>query len=69
MSGYRPAVYAREGLMLGMRNPFDGPVFETRERAENWCVDVIVDHYQRAFGLSDAQIRPFKGLVDCPWTL
>ena len=28
ITGYRPAVYARQGLMLGIRQPLDGPVFE-----------------------------------------
>jgi len=64
ITGYRPAVYAREGLVLGMRTPFTGPVFETRERAEYWCLDVILDHYQRGLGMSDAKIYPFKGMVD-----
>ena len=58
-------MYAREGLVLGMRTPFTGPVFETRERAEYWCLDVILDHYQRGLGMSDAKIYPFKGMVDC----
>ena len=28
ITGYRPVVRAREGLMLGMRQPMDGPIFE-----------------------------------------
>ena len=36
VTGYRPAVYAREGAMLGIRQPMDGPVFEKLEDAENW---------------------------------
>jgi hypothetical protein len=65
MTGYRPAVYAREGLVWGMRNPFDGPVFERLEEAEEWCIDVIIEHHYRGLGMSDAEIRPFKGMVDC----
>lgn len=66
MIGYRPAVYARQGLIWGMRNPFDGPVFETSEEAEEWCFEVIVDHHGRGFeSMADAEIHPFKGMVDC----
>jgi hypothetical protein len=32
--GYRPVVFARQGRMLGIRQPLDGPVFETLEDAE-----------------------------------
>jgi hypothetical protein len=35
ITGYRPVVYAREGRMLGIRQPLDGPVFETLEDARN----------------------------------
>lgn len=28
MKGYKLSVYAREGLMFGMQQPLDGPVFE-----------------------------------------
>ena len=65
MTGYRPAVYARQGLMWGIRNPFDGPVFEKLEQAEEWCIDVIIEHDYRGLGMSDALIRPFTGMVDC----
>ena len=62
--GYRPAVYAREGRMLGIRQPLDGPVFEKLEHAEYWCWEAMVDHYDRGLGRSDARIEPFKGMVD-----
>jgi hypothetical protein len=65
LTGYRPVVYAREGLMFGMRQPMDGPVFETIELAEHWAFHVMIDHYDRRLGLSDARIKPFKGMVDC----
>ena len=65
VTGYRPVVHAREGLMFGMRQPMDGPVFERLEDAEFWAFHVMIDHYDRQLGLSDARIEPFKGLVDC----
>ena len=63
--GFRPAVFARQGLMLGIRQPLDGPVFEKLEHAEQWSIDVMIDHYDRRLGMSDARIEPFKGMVDC----
>ena len=63
--GYRPVVHAREGRMLGIRQPLDGPVFEKLEDARNWCIYPMIDHYDRRLGMSDARIKPFKGLVDC----
>jgi hypothetical protein len=36
ITGYRPIVHTREGLMLGIRQPLDGPVFEKLEDAQNW---------------------------------
>lgn len=65
MKGYKPAVYAREGLMFGMRQPLDGPVFEKLEHAEWWCIGVMEDHFDRRLGISDARIVPFEGMVDC----
>jgi len=54
---YRPVTHVREGLMFGMRQPMDGPVFEKLEHAEEWCIDVMIDHYDRRLGLSDAAHR------------
>ena len=65
MVGYRPAVFARQGRMFGMRQPLDGPIFETLEDARNWCIHAMISHYDRRLGMSDAQIEPFKGMVDC----
>jgi hypothetical protein len=65
MVGFRPEVRARQGVMLGIRQPLDGPVFEKLEDARNWCVYAMIDHYDRRLGMSDARIEPFKGLVDC----
>jgi len=63
--GYRPVVRAREGRMFGMRQPLDGPIFETLEEARNWCIHGMISHFDRRLGMSDATIEPFKGLVDC----
>lgn len=64
LTGYRPVVHAREGRMLGIRQPLDGPVFEKLEDARNWCIHAMISHYDRRLGMSDARIQPFKGLVD-----
>jgi hypothetical protein len=65
LTGYRPVVRARQGLMLGIRQPLDGPVFEKLDDARNWCIHAMISHYDRSLGMSDARIEPFKGLVDC----
>ena len=52
LTGYRPVVHARQGLMLGIRQPLDGPIFEKLEHAEFWCWEVMVDHYDRRLGMS-----------------
>jgi hypothetical protein len=62
--GYRPVVYAREGRMLGIRQPLDGPIFETNEDAENWCLHAMISHFHRRLGMSDARIEPFKGMLN-----
>jgi hypothetical protein len=63
--GFRPIVHARQGLMLGIRRPLDGPIFQTIVHADQWCIDVTANHYDRRLGLSDARIEPFKGPVNC----
>ncbi len=65
IAGYRPVVHAREGRMFGMRHPLDGPIFETLEDAQNWCIHAMISHYDRRLGMSDSRIEPFEGLVDC----
>jgi len=60
LSAYRPV-----GRMLGMRQPFDGPIFEKLEDAQDWCIHAMISHYDRRLGMSDARIEPFKGMVDC----
>ncbi|HEX6532493.1 MAG TPA: hypothetical protein VF019_07705 [Nitrospira sp.] len=64
ISGFRPAVYARQGRMLGIRQPLDGPVFDTLEDAQNWCMYAMIDHFDRRLGMADAKIHPFKGVLD-----
>lgn len=61
--GYHPIVEARQGLMFGIRQPLDGPIFETKKDAENWCIHAMISHYDRRLGMSDAKIYPFKGRV------
>lgn len=29
------------------------------------CIEMMIDHYDRRLGMSDAKIEPFKGMVDC----
>jgi hypothetical protein len=65
MTGFRPIVHAREGCMLGIRQPLDGPIFEKLEDAECWCIHAMASHYDRRLGISDARIEPFKGMVNC----
>ena len=64
-SGFRPTVYARDGRMLGIRQPLDGPIFEKLEDAQNWCIHAMISHYDRRLGMSDARIELFNGIVDC----
>lgn len=64
ITGYRPVVHAREGRMLGIRQPLDGPIFQKREDAEYWCIHAMISHYDRRLGMSDARIEPFKGMLD-----
>jgi hypothetical protein len=62
MTGYRPVVLAREGRMLGIRQPRDGPIFEKLEDAQHWCIHAMISHYdRRLWMMSDARIEPFKG--------
>ena len=55
MHGYRPVVRAREGRMLSIRQPLDGPVFDILEDAENWCMYAMTDHYDRKLGMAAPQ--------------
>ena len=64
MAGYRPVVRAREGRTLGIRQPLAGPVFDTLEDAENFCMYAMIDHFERKLGMTDAKIHPFKGMLD-----
>jgi len=45
-SGFRPAVYARQGRLLGIRQPLARPVFDTLEDAKTfacipWSIPLI----------------------------
>ena len=64
IAGYRPVVHARQGRMLGIRQPLNGPVFDTLEDAENFCMYAMIDHFDRKLGMADAKIHPFKGMLD-----
>lgn len=61
LKGYAPALTARQGLMLGIRNPLDGPVFEKLEDATSWCMSAMANHFDRGLGMSDARIQAFEG--------
>ncbi len=63
MTGFRPVISARQGRMLGSRNPLDGPVFNTLPDAITFTIGVMPDHFDRGLGLSDARIERFKGMV------
>jgi hypothetical protein len=63
MTGFRPVISAREGRMLGSRNPLDGPVFTRLHDAIDYSMGVMADHFDRGLGLSDARIERFKGMV------
>ena len=65
ITGYSPVVHARQGLMLGIRQPLDGPVFDKLEDAENWCIHAMVSHYESRLGMSDGRIELFRGMVNC----
>jgi len=47
MEGYAPVVEAREGRLFYARSPMDGPVFETRQEAQDWCFHIIIDNAER----------------------
>ncbi len=65
LTGYKPAVRARTALMLGIRQPLDGPVFEKLGEAQVWAICAMGDHYDRGLGMSDATIESFVGMVNC----
>jgi len=61
VSGFRPVVHARQGLMLGISQPLDGPIFASLEDAEGWCIHAMLSHFESRLGMSDARIELFKG--------
>jgi hypothetical protein len=56
-------VQAREGRLFFARSPVDGPIFETRQEAENRCIEIIIENDDRGGPFAEATIRPFKGRV------
>jgi hypothetical protein len=40
-----------------------GPIFETRQDAEDWCIHIIIENDYRGGPLAEATILPFKGRV------
>jgi hypothetical protein len=63
MTGFHPVITARQGRVLGIRNPLDGPVFDKLQDAIVYSIGVMADHFDRGLGLSDAKIERFKGMV------
>jgi hypothetical protein len=66
IKGFRPVIHAREGRMLGIRQPHDGPVFHMLQEAIAYCMNVMVSHYESRLGMSDASIERFEGMVGWP---
>ena len=63
MTGFHPVITARQGRMLGIRNPLDGPMFDPLQDAINYSIGVMADHFDRGLGLSDTRIERFEGTV------
>ena len=61
MTDFPPLITARQGRMLGSRNPLDGPVFDKLQDPIVYSIGVMADHFDRGLGLSDARIERFKG--------
>ena len=57
MEGFAPVVKAREGRL------YFGPIFATRQEAQDWCLHIIIDNAERGGPLAEATLRPFKGMV------
>jgi len=41
----------------------DGPIFETRQEAQDWCIHIIIENDYRGGPWAEVTIRPFKGKV------
>jgi len=63
MEGYAPVLQAREGRLFFARSPVDGPIFETRQEAQDWCIHVIIETDYRGGPFAEATIHPFTGKV------
>lgn len=57
VAGFRPAVYARQGVMFGIRQPLDGPVFQKLKDAEHGCIHAMIDHYDRPPSRTEQDLR------------
>ncbi|HKR79612.1 MAG TPA: hypothetical protein VJR69_07895 [Nitrospira sp.] len=51
--------------MLGIRQPLHGRYLKNWNTHNTyWCWHAMLDHFERGLGMSDAQIEPFKGLIE-----
>ena len=44
MTGFCPVIHARQGRMLGSRNPLDGSVFDRLQNAIHYSIGVMAGH-------------------------
>jgi hypothetical protein len=44
MAAIAPFFTLAKRLMLGIRQPLDGPVFQKLQDAEHWCIHAMVSH-------------------------
>jgi hypothetical protein len=65
LNGYAPVVQVREGRLFFARSLLDGPIFQTRQEAQDRCFHIIMDNAERAGPLAEATITPFKGWWAC----
>jgi hypothetical protein len=54
--GDRPGIHVCEGLMFRIRDPLDGPVFQKKEDAVEWCILAMVGHLDRGLEMSEVRI-------------
>jgi len=43
-----PLVRARQGLIIGIRQPLDGLIFQTITETEHWCIHAMIRQFDRA---------------------
>ena len=56
-----------QGWRLGSQNPGDGPVFDRPQNAITFPIGVRADHFDRGWGLSEARIERFEGMMRMHW--